>query len=48
MKRHKGNGGSYFAAFGLGVFLAIVFPTKFMLVVAAIALVLAGISLVRC
>ncbi len=47
MRRQKGNG-AYVAAFGAGVFLAIVFPAKYMLVVAAIALVLAGISLLRC
>jgi len=40
--------GGYFAAFGFGMLAALIFPIRFILIVAAVALVLAGLSLVRC
>ncbi len=40
--------GGYFVAFGAGVLVALMFPVRFILVIAAIALVLAGLSLIRC
>ncbi len=48
MRRRSSCTGGYFAAFGLGVLVALIFPVRFILVVAAVALVLAGLSLVRC
>ena len=47
MRRNNCTGG-YFAAFGLGMLAALLFPVRFILIVAAVALVLAGLSLVRC
>lgn len=47
MRRH-GTIGGYFVAFGIGVLVALTFPVRFILIVAAVALVLAGFSLVRC
>lgn len=48
MRRRNNCVGGYFAAFGFGVLVALLFPVRFILVVAAVALVLAGLSLVRC
>ncbi len=48
MRRRNSCVGGYFAAFGFGVLVALVFPVRFILVIAAVALVLAGLSLVRC
>ncbi len=47
MRRRSSTGG-YFVAFGVGVLVALVFPVRFILIVAAVALVLAGLSLIRC
>ncbi len=48
MRRRNNCTGGYFAAFGFGMLAALVFPVRFILIVAAVALVLAGLSLVRC
>lgn len=48
MRRRNGCAGGYCAAFGAGVLLAILFPTRLILILAAAALVLTGISLIRC
>ncbi len=48
MRRRNNCTGGYFAAFGIGVLVALILPARFILIVAAVALVLAGISLVRC
>ncbi len=48
MRKRNSCAGGYFAAFGFGMLLALVFPVRFILIVAAVALVLAGLSLVRC
>ena len=51
MKRVKRRGccrGGYYAAFGAGMLAALLFPTRFILVLAAAALVLTGIALWRC
>ncbi len=47
MKRKSCCMGGYLAAFGGGLLVAILCPTRFILVLAAIALVLAGVSLLR-
>lgn len=39
--------GGYFAAFGLGLLIANILPSKFLLFVLAIALILLGLSLNR-
>ena len=46
-RRNKGCGG-YCLAFGIGVLLVIAFPMRFILVIAALLLILAGLSLLRC
>ncbi len=48
MRRRNGAAGGYFIAFGVGVLVALTFPIRVILIVAAVALVLAGLSLVRC
>ncbi len=48
MRKRNSSVGGYFASFGFGVLVALVFPVRFILVIAAVALVLAGLSLVRC
>ncbi len=49
MRRKKGCcKGGYYAAFGAGLLVALLFPTRFILILAAAALVLTGISLLRC
>ncbi|MBQ9964737.1 MAG: hypothetical protein IJP14_06415 [Clostridia bacterium] len=48
MRRRRTCTGGYFIAFGAGVLVALVFPIRFILVIAAVALVLAGLSLIRC
>lgn len=48
MRRRNSCTGGYFAAFGFGMLAALIFPVRFILIVAAVALVLAGLSLVRC
>ncbi|MBO5928431.1 MAG: hypothetical protein J6Q42_00240 [Clostridia bacterium] len=47
MRRKECNGGC-FAAFGAGLLVAVICPVRFILIVAAISLVLTGISLIRC
>lgn len=46
MKRGNCAGG-YLTAFGIGLLSALLLPTRLILVVAAVALVLAGLSLLR-
>ena len=48
MRRQQGCTGGCFAAFGAGVLLALAFPTRFILILAAVALVLTGLLLIRC
>lgn len=48
MSRKNGSSGGCLAAFGVGILAALIMPTRFVLIVATIALVLAGISLIRC
>ncbi|MBR2406573.1 MAG: hypothetical protein IKB04_06010 [Clostridia bacterium] len=48
MKQRKCCKGGYYAAFGAGLLVALLFPTRFILILAAAALVLTGISLWRC
>ncbi len=48
MKRRKCCQGGYYAAFGTGLLVALLFPTRLILILAAAALVLTGISLLRC
>lgn len=49
MRRKQGCcKGGYYAAFGAGLLVALLFPTRFILILAAAALVLTGISLLRC
>ena len=46
--RRKTCTGGYFIAFGAGVLVALMFPVRLILVIAAASLVLAGLSLIRC
>ncbi|MBQ6830726.1 MAG: hypothetical protein IJO59_06370 [Clostridia bacterium] len=46
-RRNKGCGG-YCLAFGIGVLLVIAFPLRFILIIAAFLLILAGLSLLKC
>lgn len=46
-RRNRGYGGCY-AAFGIGVLVVMAFPARFILIIAAVILVLAGMSLFRC
>lgn len=48
MRRINSCAGGYFASFGIGILVALIFPARFSLIVAAVALVLAGLSMVRC
>ncbi len=48
MRRRNDCNGGYFAAFGAGVLVAILCPVRFILIVAAVSLVLTGIALIRC
>lgn len=48
MRRRNSCTGGYFAAFGVGILVSLILPARFVLIVAAVALVLAGLSLVRC
>ena len=48
MRRRQGCAGGCFAAFGAGVLLALAFPVRFILMLAAVALVLTGLLLLRC
>lgn len=48
MRAHRTNAGGYFAAFGIGVLVATLCPVRLILILAAAALVLTGISLIRC
>ena len=48
MRRGGNTLGGYFVAFGIGVLVALTFPLRVILIIAAVALVLAGLSLVRC
>lgn len=46
--RHKGSRGAVAAAFGLGLVLACICPTRFLLMALAILLVLCGIAFIKC
>ncbi len=48
MSRRNRGYGAYCLTFGIGVLLVIAFPLRFILIIAAILLVLAGLSLLKC
>lgn len=49
MKKRRGNNslGLIFAMLGLGLVLAIIFPSKFLVVVLSVALIVSGIALCK-
>ncbi len=48
MSRRNRDVGCYYAAFGAGALIALICPIRFILILAVIALILVGISLLRC
>ena len=48
VRRKRCGKGGYSAAFGVGLLVALLLPARFILILVAAALVLTGISLLRC